>query len=131
MIRRREKIERKYAKRQQSIAILQTAIEGLLEIARINSNAAVTADLSQTLRAILTGAAIIRTGATIAAIAGDGYSDGGFTGAGRKNEPAGIVHKEEWVANKELVKDPLTGQIINALELIRTGKMDKQAHGFA
>jgi len=32
-----------------------------------------------------------------------GFAKGGYTGRGGKYEPAGIVHKGEWVANQELV----------------------------
>lgn len=33
-----------------------------------------------------------------------GFADGGFTGHGGKYEPAGIVHKDEWVGPKAMVK---------------------------
>lgn len=49
-----------------------------------------------------------------AAIAG--YSDGGFTKPGDKDEPAGIVHAGEWVASQKLVNNPSTRPIINMLE---------------
>lgn len=65
--------------------------------------------------------------AAVKGIVNNNMYTGGFTGYGGKYEPAGIVHKEEWVANKELVKDPVTGQVIKALELIRIGKLDKNA----
>lgn len=122
----KERIEERYFKRQKAIGIATAGIEGLLEIARINSNAAVNADITQTLRIILTAAAIIRTGATIAAIASQEFFEGGFTGGNNKNKPAGIVHEKEWVASEELVKDPITGKIINALELIRIGALNKK-----
>lgn len=47
------------------------------------------------------------------------YSAGGYTPAGGKYEPAGIVHKGEWVANQELVANPRTGPVIAALENYR------------
>lgn len=50
------------------------------------------------------------------ASAAQGYSSGGFTGPGRKDEPAGIVHKGEWVASQELVNSPVARPMINALE---------------
>lgn len=34
----------------------------------------------------------------------NGWADGGFTGFGNPNEPAGIVHKGEWVLNAEQTK---------------------------
>lgn len=36
------------------------------------------------------------------AFGGKGYSSGGYTGAGGKYEPAGIVHKDEFVIRKEM-----------------------------
>ena len=76
--------------------------------------------------ALLTGLMEAAFGAVKGLVTKNMYT-GGFTGSGGKFEPAGLVHKEEWVANKELVKDPVTGQIIKALELIRIGKLDKKA----
>jgi hypothetical protein len=41
---------------------------------------------------------------------------GGYTGSGAKYEPKGIVHADEWVANREMVASPVTGPVIRALE---------------
>lgn len=54
---------------------------------------------------------------------------GGHTGWGGKYEPAGVVHKREWVANAEMVASPVTGPIIQALEQIRTGTAGYEAGG--
>lgn len=45
-----------------------------------------------------------------------GYSEGGFTRKGRKDEPAGIVHAGEWVASQKLVNNPRTRPVIDMLE---------------
>lgn len=45
-----------------------------------------------------------------------GYAKGGFTGVGGKYEPAGIVHKGEWVASQELLASPVARPMINALD---------------
>lgn len=45
-----------------------------------------------------------------------GYSAGGFTPDGDKDEPVGIVHAGEWVASQKLVKSPKTRPIIEVLE---------------
>ena len=47
------------------------------------------------------------------------FADGGYTEQGGKYEPAGVVHKGEWVANQELVNDPVGGQLISTLEAMR------------
>ena len=45
-----------------------------------------------------------------------GYSKGGFTPKGGKYEPAGIVHKGEWVASQELLASPVARPMIEALD---------------
>lgn len=45
-----------------------------------------------------------------------GYSSGGFTKPGRKDEPAGIVHAGEWVASQELLANPQARVLINTLD---------------
>ena len=49
-------------------------------------------------------------GAAISALnsSGRGFASGGYTGPGGKYEPAGIVHKNEWVASSEQT-NPSTG----------------------
>lgn len=50
------------------------------------------------------------------AAAAVGYSEGGFTRPGAKDEPAGIVHAGEWVASQKLVNNPRTRPMIEFLE---------------
>lgn len=45
-----------------------------------------------------------------------GYAKGGFTPKGRKYEPAGIVHKGEWVASQELLLSPVARPMIEAMD---------------
>ena len=76
--KKKQEIEKKYAKRQQAMAIAQTIIEGALEVARINSNAGVNADLSQTLRIVLTALAVGRTVGSVALIASQQFAGGKY-----------------------------------------------------
>ena len=46
----------------------------------------------------------------------EGYASGGFTPEGGKYEPAGIVHKGEWVASQELLASPVARPMIEALD---------------
>lgn len=46
----------------------------------------------------------------------EGYSEGGFTKPGAKNEPAGIVHAGEWVASQRLLASPVARPVINMLD---------------
>lgn len=45
-----------------------------------------------------------------------GYSEGGFTRPGRRDEPAGVVHAGEWVASQKLVNNPKTRPLLDALD---------------
>jgi hypothetical protein len=76
--KKKEAIEKKFAQRQKNLATIQTVIEGAVEIARINSNAGVNADLSQTLRIILTGMAIARTAGNVALIQSQQFAHGKY-----------------------------------------------------
>lgn len=48
-----------------------------------------------------------------------GFAEGGYTGNGGKYEPAGIVHKGEYVAPQHIVKSPSAQPHIAALESMR------------
>lgn len=50
-----------------------------------------------------------------------GFASGGYTGKGGKYEPAGIVHKGEWVANRELIKNKRAQPHLKFLEKLRLG----------
>lgn len=45
-----------------------------------------------------------------------GYSEGGFTPRGRKDEAVGVVHAGEWVASQKLVNNPRTRPLLEALD---------------
>lgn len=45
-----------------------------------------------------------------------GYSEGGFTPPGRKDEAVGTVHAGEWVASQKLVNNPRTRPLLEALD---------------
>ncbi|WP_297775603.1 hypothetical protein [uncultured Roseovarius sp.] len=47
-----------------------------------------------------------------------GFSNGGYTGPGAKNEPAGVVHKGEYVVRADQVRKP---GMLSALEAINRG----------
>jgi len=50
-----------------------------------------------------------------------GFAHGGYTGDGGKYEPAGVVHRGEYVVPKEIVHNPTYSGHIHALEAARTG----------
>lgn len=49
------------------------------------------------------------------------FYEGGFTGEGAKFETAGVVHKGEYVVNKELLQRPDVFNAVKAIENIRVG----------
>ena len=62
----------------------------------------------------------------------DGYSDGGYTGSGHYLEPAGIVHKDEYVIPAWQLKQPETINMVRVLESIRqSGGSSSGSTGFA
>jgi len=69
---------------------------------------------------IAAAAAAIATGLNaVAQINGVQFAEGGYTGDGGKYEPAGIVHKGEYVAPKHIVSSPAAQPHISALESMR------------
>lgn len=75
---------------------------------------------SPALGAISAGAAIALGLANLARINGVQFAEGGFTGTGGKYEPAGIVHKGEYVVPQSVNYSPAARPHINALESMRT-----------
>lgn len=57
--------------------------------------------------------------ANAARIAGAGFAEGGYTGRGGKYEPAGIVHKDEYVTPSNVVHKPEARPHLAALERMR------------
>lgn len=66
---------------------------------------------------------------------GRGYSDGGYTGDGGIHEPAGIVHKGEYVVSQAELKNPTVVPMIRAIEAARQqrkhGRSGSGTHGYA
>lgn len=60
----------------------------------------------------------------VAAINGVGFAEGGYTGQGGKYEPAGIVHRGEYVVPKHIVENPIYSGQIGRLETARRGYAD-------
>jgi hypothetical protein len=60
--------------------------------------------------------------ANVAKIAG--FAEGGYTGHGGKYEPAGIVHRGEYVVPQHIVQNPSYAGNISALESARRGYAD-------
>lgn len=64
--------------------------------------------------------------------AGSGYSEGGFTGYGGRLEPAGIVHRGEYVVPVPEMRDPEAYSHVMAIERIRARRSTRnRLPGFA
>lgn len=67
---------------------------------------------------VIAAAVTVATGlANVAKIMG--FAEGGFTGEGGKYEPAGIVHRGEYVVPRHIVKNPAYAGYISGLEAAR------------
>lgn len=119
---KREEIEKKYAQKElelkkkqananMGIQIAQALAQGALGIAEIWAKTGVNPILA----AILTAGLVAVSGVQIAAAVAQrnaiqnqtlGFRSGGYTGDGRDDEPAGTVHRGEFVANAKAVRNP-------------------------
>lgn len=79
---------------------------------------------SPALGAAFAGIAVAQGLANVARINGIGFAEGGYTGSGGKYEPAGVVHKGEWVAPQRVVNSPAAQPHLMALESMRKGYAD-------
>ena len=52
-----------------------------------------------------------------------GFSDGGYTGDGGRLEPAGIVHRGEYVVPQPLMRTPIVQDMVHTIEAMRVGSM--------
>ena len=127
-------IQKKYADAEMAIGIGQAVADGAIAIARAFKDypyavaipiaalvAATTAAQVSTIiqqRNAIKNTSVSSKGVSSSVTSGGsdvgkreitGYSEGGYTGSGGKYEPAGIVHRGEWVAPKWMVKqNPVT-----------------------
>lgn len=113
--------------RQASKILLENALDTLGKFAEIAIAKATFESLTSPLSVATFGAAGLAKAAILTALietalaAAKGVINknmwtGGYTGDGGKYEPAGIVHKGEWVANADLVASPVYGPMIQSLE---------------
>lgn len=95
-----QKKRAKFVRQQQGLILAQTIAESTLAIARAAAEGggwASAITIAATLAALAAGIAQARAQSTEAI---GGFAEGGWTGKGGKYEPAGIVHREEFVVKK-------------------------------
>jgi len=116
-------IQKKYAKEQQKLDVKQAIINGALAV----GNALATTKPLIPAGIIAAALAGLSTGIQIATIKAQKFDVGGYTGKGGKYEPAGVVHKGEYVIPSEIVSDSRYSPVINSLESRRRGIMGSGA----
>jgi len=96
LIKQREK----FVRQQQALALIQLTAESTLAIAKAAAQGGALAPftIASTLIALAAGFAQAKAQAAQAV---QGFATGGYTGDGSKYETAGVVHKGEFVFNKE------------------------------
>jgi hypothetical protein len=82
------------------------------------------AEINPIFGAISAAAATAAGLAAVAKINGVQFAEGGYTGDGGKYEPAGIVHKGEYVVPKSIVSSPQAAYHLSSLEGMRRGYVD-------
>lgn len=117
------KIKNQANKKMFSMEVMQAIAQTATAAINAYSSAAVVPYIGYILAPIAAAAAVSAGMLQVAAIKkqqkaseAQGYAGGGFTGEGRRDEVAGVVHKGEWVASQSLVKSPVARPMIDALE---------------
>lgn len=57
-----------------------------------------------------------------------GYEEGGYTGPGRSNEPAGIVHKDEYVIPSHILYTPPVIDYVRSIEAMRKNRTSSPSY---
>jgi hypothetical protein len=93
----------KFVRAQQALALIELVTNSAVAIAKAaaEGGAAAPFTIAATLIALASGFIAAKAQAQSAAA---GFAEGGFTGTGGKYEPAGVVHKGEFVFNNEKTK---------------------------
>lgn len=112
------------SKEQKALAIIAATINGLV------AGVKAYAELGPILGGIAAGAIAVSTAAAIASISSQeipesnlepGFQVGGYTGYGRTDEVAGIVHKGEYVVPANVLGSAVGASLVAGLEGLRTG----------
>ena len=107
---------------QKRLSQAQIIVAGVTEVQEIFKTYASSGPFGAILAAVQTAAAVARTANAVAQVNQTGFAKGGYTGDGGRLEPAGVVHKGEFVVSKSRVKalggpqklSSMTGQPMNA-----------------
>ncbi|MBV5313825.1 MAG: phage tail tape measure protein [Prolixibacteraceae bacterium] len=125
--KKKEQIEKKYAKKQQAIAIGQAVISGAQAVLELwAAKSTIPEPANSIYKGVMSALIVATTGAQIAKIKGQSFYTGGYTGGNRKYKPTGIVHEGEFVNNQEGVNNPDVRQFLDVFDYYqRTGQISK------
>ncbi len=149
----RNAIEEEYEKKKLDVEKKYADVDMAINIAKTVANGAVAAiksfaELGPVAGAIMAGTLAIATAAEItsiiaqrnaiknaspsasstsASVQGTGFSDGGYTGDGGRLEPAGIVHRGEYVVPQPIMHDPAVAAMIASIEAKRRQMTSRNA----
>ena len=121
------RINKKYAKKQQGVASAQAGIAGALAIMRIWSGE-ITKNpvIDAIIKGAMTIAMVATTAAQIKEINAKQFYTGGYTGAGGKFDPKGIVHSDEFVLNSDGTGNPAVRHFSDVFDYYqRTGQIGR------
>lgn len=117
------KVKNEAARKQMSMQVIQAIAQTATAALNAYSSAAAVPVIGYILAPIAAAMAVAAGMMQVAAIKkqqqaqeAQGYAQGGFTPAGPKDKPVGIVHAGEWVASQELLANPVARPAINALD---------------
>ncbi len=113
---KQDKIRKKYAKKEQALAASMAMINGATAIMNVWAKMTLPYPAAAIYGAIQTAAIAVTTAAQISKINSSGYADGGYTGSGGKYEPAGVVHKGEFVSSQEAVGNPTVKPVLDIID---------------
>ena len=124
-----QKFFKEGSKQYRALALLQLGIDTAMAIS------ALTARSEENIANAVTfgGAGILQWASGIARIManiamareymnGKGFAKGGYTGSGEMYEPAGMVHKGEYVVSQSMMKNPFVMNMLPIMEAIRTNR---------
>lgn len=77
----------------------------------------------------INGGAAVKIGGKL--VTPDGYAEGGYTGAGSKYQPAGVVHAEEFVMNAEATRKIGVGNLYAMMRSASSGRAAPRGKGYA
>lgn len=122
--KKKEEIMRKYAKKEQMIAVGQALISGSMAVMQIWAGKITGNPLIDTIiKGALTAAQVVTTGIQLSAIKQQQFREGGYTaGSPSDNDPVGVVHANEFVATADAKRNPTIKPILDVLDKAQQNK---------